>query len=62
MSDKLKNTWTQTEPKLRGNPAIVTEIKHNKEFRIANQGIEDVADYKGYYERLKKKNTKNPHK
>jgi len=38
----------------RGNPAVIEEIEDAREFRIANPDIEDVADYKGYYERLKK--------
>jgi len=38
--------WINThEPELLGNPAVVKEIEDAKEFRIANQGIEDVADY-----------------
>ena len=36
----------------RGNPAVVEDIEDAREFRIANPNIEDVADYKGYYERL----------
>ena len=36
-----------------GGYAGLEEIEDMREFRIANQGIEDVADYKGYYERLK---------
>ena len=38
--------WINThEPELLGNPAVVKKIEDAKEFRIANQGIEDVADY-----------------
>ena len=43
-----------TEPRTMGNPAVMEEIENMREFRIANPNIEDVADYKGYYERLKK--------
>ena len=47
--------WINThDPGPMGNPAIVKEIENAREFRIANPNIEDVADYKGYYERLKK--------
>ena len=38
----------------RGNPPVIKEIEDMREFRIANPDIEDVTDYKGYYERLKK--------
>ena len=38
----------------RGNPAVIEEIEDAREFRIANPNIEDIADYKGYYERLKR--------
>ena len=38
----------------RGNPPVFEEVEDAREFRIANPDIEDVADYKGYYERLKK--------
>jgi len=37
-----------------GNPAVMEEIEDAREFRIANPNVEDIADYKGYYERLKK--------
>jgi len=40
-------------PKLMGNPAVVEKIKNMREFRIANPDVEDVADYKTYYEKLK---------
>ena len=43
-----------TEPRTMGNPPVMEEIENMREFRIANPNIEDVADYKGYYERLKK--------
>ena len=46
--------YMPTDPGPMGNPAIVKEIENAREFRIANPDIEDVADYKGYYERLKK--------
>ena len=36
-----------------GGYAGLEEIEDMREFRIANPNIEDVADYKGYYERLK---------
>jgi hypothetical protein len=36
-----------------GGYAGLEEIEDMREFRIANQGIEDVADYEGYYKRLK---------
>ena len=39
----------------RGNPPVIKEIEDMREFRIANPNIEDVADYKGYYERLRRK-------
>ena len=34
-----------------GGYAGITEIENMREFRIANPNIEDVADYKGYYDR-----------
>ena len=43
-----------TEPRTMGNPPVMEEIENMREFRLANPNIEDVADYKGYYERLKK--------
>ena len=43
-----------TEPRLMGNPPVMEEIENMREFRIANPNIEDIADYKGYYERLKR--------
>ena len=39
----------------RGNPPVIEEIENMREFRIANPDIEDVADYKSYYEILKRK-------
>jgi len=36
-----------------GNPAVVTEIKNMRENQIMNPDVEDVADYKTYYKRLK---------
>ena len=39
----------------RGNPPVFEEVEDAREFMIANPGIEDVADYEGYYERLKRK-------
>ena len=44
-------------PKL-GNPPVIEKIDNMREWRIANPDVEDVADYKGYYERLKKKRKK----
>ena len=46
--------YMPTDPRPRGNPGITEEIENLKEFRIANPDMEDVADYKGYYERLKR--------
>jgi len=46
--------YMPTDPGPRGNPGITEEIEDAREFRIANPNIEDVADYEGYYERLKK--------
>jgi hypothetical protein len=43
-----------TEPRTMGNPPVMEKIENMREFRIANPNVEDVADYKGYYERLKK--------
>lgn len=40
-------------PKLMGNPAVVTEIKNMRENQIMNPDVEDVADYKTYYKKLK---------
>ena len=42
------------KPRPRGNPAVMEEVEDMREWRIANPNVEDVADYKGYYERLKK--------
>ena len=51
--------WINThEPGPMGNPAVMEEVEDMREFMIANPDIEDVADYKGYYERLKKKRKK----
>ena len=38
----------------RGNPAVIEEIEDMREFRIANPGIEDVADYSLEYPPKKK--------
>ena len=47
--------WINThEPGPRGNPAVMEEIEDMREWRIANPNVEDITDYKGYYERLKK--------
>ena len=48
--------WINThDPGPMGNPAVMEEIEDMREFRIANPDIEDVADYEGYYERLRRK-------
>jgi len=39
-----------TEPDKMGNPAVMTKIKNMREERIMNPDVEDVADYKTYYE------------
>ena len=36
-----------------GNPPVFEKIEHMREWRIANPDVEDIADYKGYYDRLK---------
>ena len=46
--------YMPAEPGPRGNPPVMEDIEDAREFRIANPNIEDVADYEGYYERLKK--------
>ena len=46
--------YMPTDPGPRGNPTVLEEIENAREFRIANPDMEDVADYEGYYERLKK--------
>ena len=45
--------YAQGTPKLMGNPAVVTEIKNMRENQIMNPDVEDVADYKTYYKKLK---------
>ena len=45
-------------PPKMGNPPVFEKIEDMREWRIANPDVEDVADYKGYYERLKKKRKK----
>jgi len=48
--------WINThDPGPMGNPPVMEEIEDMREFRIANPNIEDVADYEGYYERLRRK-------
>ena len=42
------------KPRPRGNPAVMEEVEDAREFRIANPNIEDIADYKSYYERMKR--------
>ena len=54
----MRNMYADGTPKLMGNPAVVEKIKNMREFRIANPDVEDVADYKGYYEKLKKEKEK----
>jgi len=46
------------EPGPMGNPPVFEEIEDMREWRIANPDVEDVADYKSYYEKLKKKRKK----
>ena len=41
------------DPPKMGNPPVFEKIEDMREWRIANPDVEDVADYKGYYERLK---------
>ena len=41
------------DPPKMGNPPVIEEIEDMREWRIANPDVEDVADYKGYYDRLK---------
>jgi hypothetical protein len=41
------------KPDAMANPAVVTEIENMREDRIMNPNIEDVADYKSYYKKLK---------
>jgi len=36
------------------NPAVMTKIENMREERIMNPDVEDVADYKTYYEKKKK--------
>ena len=36
-----------------GNPPVFEKIEDMREWRIANPDVEDIADYKGYYDRLK---------
>ena len=42
------------KPRPMGNPPVMEEIEDAREFRIANPNIEDIADYKSYYERMKR--------
>ena len=46
--------YMPTDPGPMGNPAVIEDIEDAREFRIANPDMEDVADYEGYYERLKR--------
>jgi hypothetical protein len=46
------------DPPKMGNPPVFEKIEDMREWKIANPDVEDVADYKGYYERLKKKRKK----
>ena len=51
--------WINThEPGPMGNPAVMEKIENMREWKIANPDVEDVADYKSYYEKLKKKKKK----
>ena len=47
--------YMPTDPGPMGNPAVIEEIDDMREFRIANPGIEDVADYSLEYPPKKKK-------
>jgi glutamate synthase domain-containing protein 2 len=40
-------------PDKMGNPAVMTKIENMREERIMNPDVEDVADYKTYYKKLK---------
>ena len=40
-------------PDKMGNPAVVTEIENMREFKRMNPDVEDVADYKSKYLKLK---------
>ena len=40
-------------PDIMGNPAVVTKIDNMREEQIMNPNVEDVADYKTYYKKLK---------
>jgi len=46
------------KPGPMGNPPVIEKIEDMREWRIANPDVEDVADYKSYYEKLKKKRKK----
>jgi len=41
-------------PGKMGNPAVMTKIENMREERIMNPDVEDVEDYKTYYEKKKK--------
>jgi hypothetical protein len=41
------------KPDKMGNPAVMTKIENMREERIMNPDVEDVADYKTYYKKLK---------
>ena len=41
------------KPEMRGNPAVMTEIENMREFKRMNPDVEDVADYKTKYLKLK---------
>jgi len=53
VKDGGRMNYAQGTPKLMGNPAVVTEIKNMRENQIMNPDVEDVADYKTYYKKLK---------
>jgi len=40
-------------PDKMGNPAVMKKIENMREERIMNPDVEDVADYKTYYKKLK---------
>jgi hypothetical protein len=46
--------YADGNPGKMGNPAVMTKIENMREERIMNPDVEDVADYKTYYEKKKK--------
>jgi len=43
--------YMPTEPPMMGNPAVIEKIENMREFNITDPDIEDVTDYKGFYEK-----------